>query len=77
MWKNFGLQEQKKLQEKLQCFWRRLELLFWAKEVIKNKPEIEFAFADINVNIGAKLKSGTFFFLSNEQEFYEKATKAT
>ena len=56
---------------------RRLELLFWAKEVIKNKPDIEFAFADINCNIGAKMKSGNFLFFSNEQEFYEKATKAT
>ena len=43
---------------------RRLEILFWTKEVIKNKPKIEFAFADINFNIGAKVKSGSLFFLT-------------
>ena len=56
---------------------RGFQLLFWAKEAIKNKPEIEFAFADINCNIRATMKSGKTFSFTNEQELYEKATKAT
>ena len=56
---------------------RRLDLLFWAREAIKTKPAIEFAFADINCNIGAKMKSGNIFVFKNEQEFHEKATIAT
>ena len=55
---------------------RRLELLFWAKDAIKNRPEFEFAFADINCNIGVKTKSGNFFFFRSELEFEEKATHA-
>ncbi len=55
---------------------RRLELLFWAKDEIKNRSAFEFAFADINCNIGVKMKSGNFFFFRSEQEFQEKATQA-
>ncbi len=56
---------------------RRLGLLFWAKETIKSMPNIEFAFADINCNVGLKLKSGKFVFFNSEQEFYESIEKTT
>ena len=54
---------------------RRLNLLFWAKEAIKDRDDIDFAFADINCNIGIRMKGGGFFFFRNEQEFNDKFSK--
>ena len=54
---------------------RRLNLLLWAKETIKDRDDIDFAFADINCNIGIRMKDGEFFFFRNEQELYDKISK--
>ena len=54
---------------------KRLALLLWAKETIKNKTGIDFAFADINCNIGIRMKSGNFVFFNNEQEFIAKTAR--
>ena len=52
-----------------------LALLLWAEEAIKNKTGMDFAFADINCNIGIKMKSVNFTFFNNEQEFIAKTAR--
>jgi len=54
---------------------KRLALLSWAKEAIKNKTGMYFALPDINCNIGIRMKGGNFVFFNNEQEFIAKTAR--
>ena len=47
---------------------RRFELRKFADEYIKNKPNVDFAFVDINCNLSIRYKDGKYGFFKSEDE---------
>ena len=54
---------------------RRYLLLWEARELLKNKDDIDFAFPDINCSLGFRYKNGSFRCFNSENELHNLINK--